>query len=104
MKIKKNTTNIRESDSHHCADEAELEGNIVHATFLRNLIAIERKIRMHKTVRKFTSTKTKGNLKTILVTKDPNLKWNEIPKNLPSNQWKVIDDPEFINTCLIQKT
>ena len=104
MKIKKDVTKIREIHLHHCADEAELEGNIVHATFLRNLIAIERKIRMHKTVRKFTSTKTKGNLKTILVTKDPNLKWNEIPKNLPSNQWKVIDDPEFINTCLIQKT
>ena len=47
-KIKKDATQIRESPLHHCADEAELEGNIVYATFLRNLVAIERKSKYTK--------------------------------------------------------
>ena len=53
--IKKDATKIREHHLHHCADEAELESNLVHATFLRNLIAIERQIIMHKTIRKYIS-------------------------------------------------
>ena len=96
-KIKKDATRIRENHLHYCADAVELEGNIVHATFLRNLIAIERQIKMRKSIRKYTSNKTKSNLKSILVPKDSTLKWNQIPKNLPSNQWKEINDPESIN-------
>ena len=42
------------------------------------------------------------NLKIILVPKYSSLKWNEIPKNLPSNQWKIINDPASINACLIE--
>ena len=42
QKIKKDATKIRESHLHHCVDEAELEGNIVHAIFFRNQIAIKR--------------------------------------------------------------
>ena len=42
QKIKKDATKIRESHLYHCVDEAELEGNIVHATFFRNQIAIKR--------------------------------------------------------------
>ena len=85
-RIKKDATKIRENHLHHCADEAELEGNIVHATFLRNPIAIERQIKIHKSIRKYTSNKTKSNLKHIIVPKDSTIKWNKIPKNLPSNQ------------------
>ena len=85
-RIKKDATQIRENHLLHCADEAELEGNIVHSTFLRNLIAIEKQIKMHTSIRKYTSNKTKSNLKSILVPKDPTIKWNKIPKNLPSNQ------------------
>ena len=89
-KIKKDATRVRESHLHHCADEAELEGNynLVDTTFFRNLIAIERQIKIHKAIRKYISNKTKSNLKSILVSKDSTLKWNQIPKNLPSNQWK----------------
>ena len=58
---------------------------------------------MHKSIRKYTSNKTKSNLKSILVPKDPTIKWNKIPKNLPSNQWKELHDPESINNCLIQR-
>ena len=101
--IKKDATKIRGNHLHHCDDEAELEGNLVHATFLRNLIATERQITMHKAIRKYTSSKNKSNLKSILVPKDSTLKLNQIPKNLPSNQWKEINDPEYINGCLIQR-
>ena len=73
-RIKKDATQIRENHLLHCADEAELEGNIVHATFLRNLIAIEKQIKMHKSIRKYTSNKTKSNLKSILVPKDSTIK------------------------------
>ena len=51
-KIKKDATKIRESHLHHCVDEAELEGNIVHSSFFCNLIAIEIQIKMHKSNKK----------------------------------------------------
>ena len=73
-KIKKDATKIHESHLHHCVDEAELEGNLVHITFLRNLITIERQIKIHKETRKYTSNKTKSNLKYFLVPKDSTLK------------------------------
>ena len=73
-KIKKDATKIHESYLHHCVDEAELEGNLVHVTFLRNLITIERQIKIHKEIRKYTSNKTKRNFKSILVPKDSTLK------------------------------
>ena len=58
---------------------------------------------MQKAIRKYTSNKNKSHLKSILVPKDSTLNWNQIPKNLPSNQWKEINDPESINACLIQQ-
>ena len=58
---------------------------------------------MPKSIRKYTSNKTKSNLKSILVSKDSTIKWNKILKNLPSNQWKELHDPESINNCLIQR-
>ena len=59
---------------------------------------------MHKSIRKYTPNKTKSNLKSILVPKDSTIKWNKIPKNFPSNQWKELHDPESINDCLIQRS
>ena len=44
----------REENLHHYTDEAELDGNTVHTTYLRNLICIERQTNMHKTIRKYT--------------------------------------------------
>ena len=44
---------------------------------------MERQIKMHKAIKKYTPNKNISNLKTILVPKDSNLKLNEIPKNLP---------------------
>ena len=58
---------------------------------------------MRKSIRKYTSNKTKSNLKSILVPKDSTLKWNQIPKNLSSNQWKELNDPDSINEFLIQR-
>lgn len=65
---------MRESYLRYYVDEVKLDGNIVHATYLRNLIAIKRQINMHKTIKKYTFNKHKSNLKSILIPKDSTLK------------------------------
>ena len=71
---KKGATQIRESHLQYCADETKLEGNLVHTTYLRNLIAIARQITMHKAIWKYTSDTNKSNLKSNLIPNGSTLK------------------------------
>ena len=48
---------IRENHLRYYVDEVEVDGNIVYAIYLRNLIFIERQTNMHKNIRKYTCNK-----------------------------------------------
>ena len=53
--IKKDALKIREKHLGYCVDEVEVDSIIVHVSYLRNLLCIERQLDMHKTICKYTS-------------------------------------------------
>lgn len=55
--IKKDALQTRERHLRYFADKFELDGNLVHATYLRKPIVIERQINMQKNIQKHTFNK-----------------------------------------------
>ena len=74
-----------------------------HSRYLRMLIFIETQVEMHSTIRKFKSRNGQSNITYIDIPKDKSMDWNEIPKKLPAEEWKRIEDPILVEKYIIER-
>ena len=74
-----------------------------HARYLRILIFIETQVEMHSTIRKFKTRHGQSNITYIDIPKDTSMDWNEIPKKLPTEEWKRIEDPILVEKYIIER-
>ena len=74
-----------------------------HARYLRMLIFIETQVEMHSTIRKFKSRHGQRNITYIDIPKDTSMDWNEIPKKLPTEEWKRIEDVILVEKYIIER-
>ena len=67
------------------------------------LIFIETQVKMHSTIRKFKTRHGQSNKTYIDIPKDTSMDWNEMPKKLPQEEWKRIEDPELVEKYIIER-
>ena len=101
--IQRDATHHREKYLQQKSDEEEIKGNIEHARYLRMLIFIETQVEMHSTIRKFKTKNGQSNITYIDIPKDTSMDWNEIPKTLPKEEWKRIEDPVMVEKYIMER-
>ena len=67
------------------------------------LIFIETQVEMHATIRKFKTRHGQSNITYVDIPKDTSMDWNEIPKKLPTEEWKRIEDPILVEKYIIKR-
>ena len=58
---------------------------------------------MHSTIRKLKKRHEQSNITYIDIPKDTSIDWNEIPKKLPQEEWKRIEDPVLVVKYIIER-
>ena len=72
--------------------------------YIRRLLIIEQQVVVHKNIKQYTASVTHQSIKHLEIPKDPTIGWNNIPKDLPFNQWRTITDNHEIEDFLIKRT
>ena len=67
------------------------------------LIFIETQVEIHSTIRKFKTRNGQSNINYIDIPKDTSMDWNEIPKKLPKEEWKRIEDLVMVEKYIIER-
>ena len=93
----------REDHLRQLADEAEIEENFKHAKYLRNLISIETQQSLHSIIRSHSKLTKNSGLKYIDVTRNTPKDWNTIPKRIPKDQLKRVNNIEEIEKIIIER-
>ena len=57
---------------------------------------------MHSTIREFKKKNGQSNITYIDIPKDTSMDWNYIPKTLPKEEWKRIEDPVLVEKYIIE--
>ena len=99
--IQTDATNYREKFLQHKVDEKEIKGNMEHTRYIKMLIFIKTQKEMHSTIRKFKTRNGQNNITYIDIPKDMSMDWNEIPKTLPQEEWKRIEDSFMVEKYII---
>ena len=99
--IQTDATNHREKFLQHKVDEKEIKGNMEHTRYIKMLIFIKTQKEMHSTIRKFKTRNGQNNITYIDIPKDMSMDWNEIPKTLPQEEWKRIEDSFMVEKYII---
>lgn len=85
------------------SEMVELLNNRTHVRYLRTLNVIEKQQQIHKR-RKYQSKPSKSNgIYYIDIPIDSTIAWNEIPKQLEVQYWKIIKDPKKIEKIIISR-
>ena len=58
---------------------------------------------MHSTIQKFKTKNGQSNITYIDIIKDTSMDWNDIPKTLPKEEWKRIEDPALMEKYIIER-
>jgi len=103
MQNQREAKHHREKYLQQKADEEEIRGNMEHARYLRMLIFIETQVEMHSIIRKFKTRHGQSNITYIDIPKDTSMDWNEIPKNIPTEEWKRIEDPILVKKYILER-
>ena len=101
--IQRDATHHQKKCLQQKVDKEEIKGNIEHARYLRMLIFIETQVEMHSTIRKFKTKNGQSNITYIDIPKDTSMDWNDIPKTLPKEEWKRIEDPALVEKYIIER-
>ena len=83
--------------------EAKIDGNKKHYTYLSNLILIEHQQQMHRRIKFCTHQRKSSGIKYLEIPIDTSIPWNSIPSSLTEDQWKKVDNPEDIERFLISR-
>ena len=100
---KKNSTRHRQEHLQALAEEADLVGNDDVSYYIHRLIIIEQQVVVHKEIKQYTASVTHQSIKHLKISKDPTIGWDNIPKDLPFNQWRTVIDNREIEDCLIKR-
>ena len=103
MQIQREAKHHREKYLQQKADKEEIKGNMEHTRYLRMLIFIETQVEMNSTIRKFKTRHGQSNITYIDIPKYTSMDWNEIPKKLPTEEWKRIEDPILVEEYIIER-
>ena len=68
--------------------EAKIDGNNKHFTYLSNLIFIEHQQHMHRRIKHYTNQSKSSGIKYLEIPIYTSIPWNSIPSSLPEDQWK----------------
>ena len=66
------------------------------------LIFIEKQLEIYSTIQQFKTRNGQSNITYIDIPKDTMIDWNEIPKKLPQEEWKRIEDPVMVEKYIIE--
>ena len=67
------------------------------------LIFIEKQLEIYSTIQQFKTRNGQSNITYIDIPKDTLIDWNEIPKKLPQEEWKRIEDPVMVEKYIIER-
>ena len=87
-KIQKYSYNILEDYLKEKVQEAKIDGNKKHFTYLSNLILIKHKQQIYCRIKYHINQSKSSGIKYLEVPIDTYIHWNSIPSSLPEDQWE----------------